>query len=49
MEDQLTTCVITHLPSVHSHAHGTVYDSVHVLCNDKLLKEFEIKLKPLSS
>jgi hypothetical protein len=33
--------VLTHFPSIQSHADGTFDVSVYILCTVKLLKEFE--------
>jgi hypothetical protein len=37
--------VLTHFPSIQSHADGTFDASVYILCIDKLLKEFERRFK----
>jgi hypothetical protein len=46
---QLTKGVLTHFPSVQSHADGTFNASVYILCIDKLLKDFKRRLKTLST
>jgi len=38
---QLMKGVLTHFPSIQSHADGTFDVSVYILCIDTLLKEFE--------
>jgi hypothetical protein len=37
--------VLTHFPSIHSHANGTFDVSVYILRIDKLLKRFERRFK----
>jgi len=41
--------VLTHFPSVQCHSDGIFDASVYILCIDKLLKEFERKLKTMNA